>query len=265
MRGFVRQWCGSTWKAGRGHARRVSGTVPFARSETDLSNINVVFAVGFDNFVGHEDARVSCAPSFPNVRPGGGAGNTPCKEPYGMPTNAEFRRLVSFLRIDRGPSPTVESLCWHLRQFYLDMPDLALTVDDVRQAFESTKSRSRAALGALADASFLRSDGEDRWVRGLPPGVASWSRQGPHPTVLAPHVRAHRQRLVETATRAVLAPVMLAGSRPTVKVPLRGGALAASFRLPRLRSVSSRGRSDSRTGTCPSHLDAVTYRVTARL
>ena len=90
-----------------------------------------------------------------------------------MPTNTEFCRLVSFLRIDRGPSPTVESLCWHLREFYLEMPDLALTVDDVRQAFESTEGRSRAALRALAEASFLRFNDENRWVRDLPPGLAS--------------------------------------------------------------------------------------------
>ena len=82
-----------------------------------------------------------------------------------MPPLIEFRRVVSLLAIGHDPAPTAEWLLWHLRELYREIPGLALTVADVREAFQASESRCEAALLALVEGQFLRVEGYRLLIR----------------------------------------------------------------------------------------------------
>ena len=62
---------------------------------------------------------------------------------------AEFRRLVRLLTIEHDAAPTAERLLWHLRELYREIPDLALTNADVREAFQASEVRLREVRADL--------------------------------------------------------------------------------------------------------------------
>lgn len=77
-----------------------------------------------------------------------------------MHPRAEFRRVVSFLRIGQSAAPTADWVLWHLRERYRDIRGLALTTADVREAFQTSESRCEAAVRALVAGRFLRVEGD---------------------------------------------------------------------------------------------------------
>ena len=77
----------------------------------------------------------------------------------------EFRRLVSFLAVGLSAAPTAEWLLWHLREFYREIPGLALTSADVREAFQASETRCEAALRALVEGRSLRAEGDRLLIR----------------------------------------------------------------------------------------------------
>lgn len=78
---------------------------------------------------------------------------------------AEFRRLVRFLTIEHDTAPTAEGLLWHLRELYREIPGLALTTADVREAFQTSERRCEAVLSALLAGRFLRAHGDRLTIR----------------------------------------------------------------------------------------------------
>ena len=77
---------------------------------------------------------------------------------------AEFRRLVRLLTIEHDAA-TAEGLLWHLRELYREIPDLALTNADVREAFQASEDRCEAVLSALLSGRFLRAQGDRLMIR----------------------------------------------------------------------------------------------------
>ena len=67
--------------------------------------------------------------------------------------------------MEQGPAPTAEWLLWHLRELYRDIPGLALTTADVRDAFQVSDSRCEAAVRALVAGRFLRVEGNRLLIR----------------------------------------------------------------------------------------------------
>ena len=110
----------------------------------------------------------------------------------------EFRRVVSFLAIGQSTAPTAEWLLWHLRELYREIPGLALTVADVREAFETSESRCEAALRALVDGRFLRVEG-NRLLRHEPVSCSP-SRSTPHRFLTSELRRASRRPTGPTLT-----------------------------------------------------------------
>ena len=77
----------------------------------------------------------------------------------------EFRQLAALLVVKDSPMPTADAMLWHIRELYREIPGLALTVGDVREAFQSDERTCDAVLKALVNARFLRIE-DERLVAG---------------------------------------------------------------------------------------------------
>ena len=63
------------------------------------------------------------------------------------------------------PRQRQKGYLWHLRELYREIPDLALTNADVREAFQASEDRCEAVLSALLSGRFLRTQGDRLMIR----------------------------------------------------------------------------------------------------
>ena len=76
-----------------------------------------------------------------------------------MQALTEFRRLAHLLIVKDLPDHDVDWIAWQLRAIYREVPGLALTVEDVQEAFDLDRATCDVVLCALIDAGFLEADG----------------------------------------------------------------------------------------------------------
>jgi hypothetical protein len=71
----------------------------------------------------------------------------------------EFRRLARLLLTRERPDRDAAWVVWQIRALYREIPGLALTREDVREAFGLDNDTSALILKTLTDVGFLRTDG----------------------------------------------------------------------------------------------------------
>ena len=89
----------------------------------------------------------------------------------------EFRRLARLLRSAERPDRDAAWIAWQIRALYREIPDLVLTLEDVREAFGLDDGAGNLVLGTLTDVGFLRADG--RGFVAAPPGEATTTAKKP--------------------------------------------------------------------------------------
>ena len=70
----------------------------------------------------------------------------------------EFRRLARLLLSRERPDRDAAWVAWQIRALYREIPDLVLTLDDVKEASGLDDDTSTLVLNTLTDAGFLRAD-----------------------------------------------------------------------------------------------------------
>ncbi|MCY4634381.1 MAG: hypothetical protein OXG04_07745 [Acidobacteria bacterium] len=76
-----------------------------------------------------------------------------------MQALTEFRRLARLLIVKDLPDRDVGWIAWQLRAIYREIPDLALTVEDVQETFDLDRDTCEIVMRALTDVGFLEPDG----------------------------------------------------------------------------------------------------------
>ena len=71
----------------------------------------------------------------------------------------EFRRLARLLLSRERPDQDAAWITWQVRALYREIPDLVLTLEDVKEAFGLDCDTSALVLKTLTDVGFLRRDG----------------------------------------------------------------------------------------------------------
>ena len=70
----------------------------------------------------------------------------------------EFRRLARLLLSER-PDHDAAWVAWQIRALYREIPDLVLTIEDVKEAFGLDDDATTLVLERLTEVGFLRADG----------------------------------------------------------------------------------------------------------
>ena len=63
----------------------------------------------------------------------------------------EFRRLARLLIVKDLPDRDVDWITWQLRAIHREVPELALTVEDVQETFDLDRDTGEIVMRALAD------------------------------------------------------------------------------------------------------------------
>ena len=71
----------------------------------------------------------------------------------------DFRRLARLLIVKDLPDRDASWIAWQLRAIYREVPELALTVEEVQETFDLDRDTCEIVMRSLTDAGFLEPDG----------------------------------------------------------------------------------------------------------